>query len=205
MNGKILNKIPISGTNIEKHFGEIASTNLWIEFENDNYEKWYASFAKEYDKGFNTLIIDNINNTAFISAGAQGYLIDLSTKELLLQTEKYQSILSAIYSEKYNLIIFSSFWKIYIFNGRYLIKEIKPVDVDGIYFTDCSDNIAFGHVEEILARHPNIVFELNLLNFELKYHREKINEPWGRKGFEEKKERDKNKKSFMDKLKSLFK
>lgn len=74
-----------------------------------------------------------------------------------------------------------------------------------IYFTDYSDNIAFGHVEEISIQQSNIVFELDLMTYEFKYHQGKIDEPWGQKGFNEKIEKDKNKKSVFDKLKSFLK
>lgn len=205
MKAKILNKIPISGTNPEKHFGHFRNSVMWVEFEDDDNEHWNASFAKDYDQGFNGMVLDNKNKTAFVVAGGQGYLVDTYNRSLLLQTEPPECILSVVHSEKHEFIIFSDFWKICFYKGHELVKQLHPVNVDGIYFTESSGDTVFGHVEKISTQRLNIVFELDLRTFEFKYHREKIQEPWGQQGFNEKVERDKNKKSILDKLKSLFK
>ena len=106
MNAKILHEISSSETKNVIHFGKFSSYNILIEFEETDENKWIASFCKGYEKGDDQIIIDRDNKTAFILASGYGYLLNLTMKELIVCVDDNQSIMSVLYCEKFNYILY---------------------------------------------------------------------------------------------------
>jgi len=175
MNAKILHEISSSETKNVFHFGKFSSYNILIEFEETDENKWIASFCKGYEKGDDQIIIDRDNKTAFILASGYGYLLNLTMKELIVCVDDNQSIMSVLYCEKFNYILYSDFKWIYVFKGCDLIKIIEPAhfiypsDVDGVHMNSCNDQKVFGYVEEITSDALILPFEMDLETFEVSY------------------------------------
>lgn len=169
MSGKILNTTPISGEFPEIHFGEHFTSRLWIEFEDNDFGKWYGCFPNNSRQGFNNVLTDKYNNSAFVVSSGVGYLINIATKELIFKTEEHPLIESAILTENPNYFIAGTFYSVYVFDSNKLIKEVTPdFMVDGIYFKAQQDKKAIGDLATAENQYDfNVDFEFDLEFFEL--------------------------------------
>lgn len=169
MSGKIINATPISGEFPEIHFGEHFTSRLWVEFEDNDFEKWYGCFPNISRQGFNNVLIDKNNISAFVVSSGVGYLINITTKELIFKTEEHFLIESAILTENPDYFIAGTFYSVYVFDSEKLIKEVTPdFMVDGIYFKTQQDRKAIGDLATAENQYDfNVDFEFDLESFEL--------------------------------------
>lgn len=169
MSGKILNITPISGEFPEIHFGDHFTSRLWIEFEDNDFKKWYGCFPKDSRQGFNIVLVDKNNNSAFVVSSGVGYLINIATKELIFKTEEHPLIESAILTENPDYFIAGTFYSVYVIDLKTLIKEVTPdFMVDGIYFKTQQDKKAIGDLATAENQYDyNVDFEFDLESFEL--------------------------------------
>jgi len=82
MSVKILTNTPTSGEFPEFYFGEHFRQTLWVEFVDNEYEKWISCFQCDYPNVLNEVLVDKENKSAFIVSGGVGYLIDIKNREL---------------------------------------------------------------------------------------------------------------------------
>jgi hypothetical protein len=139
MNLTILNSAPLSGQYPEFSFGQRFNSSLWTEFKSQSVDIWYGCFAKMWDKGFSTTLIDNNGHTAFIVAGGQGFLIDVVNKKLILTTDDYPAIESAIKTNNPEYYIAGMFYSAYVIDTKGEIKTIEK-DTKAIGLLDAAMN-----------------------------------------------------------------
>ena len=170
MSAIIINNIPISGKYPEHHFGEHFKSSLWIEFIDNNSNKWFGCFSKEHDHGFNKVLINKENTTAFVVSDGQDYIIDIENRKIKFKTEEHPLIVSLILTENPNYFIVGTFYEIYIFNSEKRIKKLIPnLILDGIYFNKQEEKQAVGDLSTAENQYnKNILFEFNLETFSLK-------------------------------------
>lgn len=126
---------PNSGQYPEKHFGEISPTSLWAKFTDKEYQDWASSFQQGWD-GHRTFIINlDKQEKAFVVAGGQSFLIDISTRQLLNKQEISETK-SAIRNDSQTIIYFSG--------G----DSLKYINLDGNVFV-LFDNYYFDDIELI--------------------------------------------------------
>jgi len=168
MGAEIINNSPSSGDYPEKHFGLDFNSCLWVKFMDNDFQEWVGCFSSNY-RPFNKVLIDNANKTAFVVAGGQGYLIDISTRELLDEIEGVPGIESIIYTTNPEYFLAGSCCCIYIFDNRKLIKRYDPdFTVDGIYFTEQNGQKAIGHLYSYKYQQDlNVGFSFDLVTNEL--------------------------------------
>lgn len=146
MSVEILTQTPISGAYSEKYFGQTFNSSLWIKFTDNNFQEWAGCFNRPYET-FDKVITDNANETAFVIAGGKGYLIDISSRELLHETGDIPALESLIHTTNPEYFLVGACYCIYIFNNRKLIKHYEPdFKVDGIYFTEQKNQKVMGHL-----------------------------------------------------------
>jgi hypothetical protein len=168
MGAKFLDVIPQSGTYPEYHFGEHFRDRVWIEFEDNNYNKWFGCFARSPYKGLDKVIVNNAGTVALIISNGAGYLIEIDTKKLLYHFEDYPSIESAICTANPDYFVVGTFYSIIILNKDGLIKEISPdFSTDGIYFTQQEGTKAVGDLSSYIYGDLNVRFVLDLITFEI--------------------------------------
>jgi hypothetical protein len=164
----ILNSAPISGQYPEFSFGERFNYPLWTEFKSQTGDIWYGCFPKMWDKGFSTALIDKNGHTAFIVAGGQGFLIDTVNKKLILTTEDFPAIESAIKTNNPEYYIAGVFYSVYVIDTKGEIKTIEPgFMTEGIFFTGQNDNKAIGKLDAAMNQYEyKYDFEFDLETFQ---------------------------------------
>ncbi len=102
-------------------------------------------------------------------AGGQGYLIDISTRELLHEMDDIPVLESVIHTTNPEYFLVGACYCIYIFDNRKLIKRYDPdFTVDGIYFTEQKDQKAIGHLYSYQFQQDlNVGFEFDLITIEM--------------------------------------
>jgi len=168
MSAEILNQTPTSGDFPEIHFGQTFNSRLWIKFTDNNFQEWVGCFPRPYQT-FDKVLTDTANETAFIVAGGQGYLIDISTRELLHEMDDIPVIESVIHTTNPEYFLVGACYCIYIFDNRKLIKRYDPdFTVDGIYLTEQKDQKAIGHLYSYQFQQDlNVGFEFDLTTNEM--------------------------------------
>jgi hypothetical protein len=168
MSAEILNNTPLSGEFPERHFGENYNSGLWIRFTDNNYEDWVGCFSRPYQT-FDKVLTNSTNETAFVVAGEQGYLIDISSKELLHAMENIHVLESVIHTINPEYFLIGASYCIYIFDSKGLVKRYEPeFTVDGIYFTEQIGQKAIGHLYSYQFQTDlNVGFEFDLNTNEL--------------------------------------
>ncbi len=163
MRVKILDKIPIAGQCPEVHFGQEFICARWIEFEDENYEKWVGCFSCPCDNGPDQVILDDQNQFALVIAGGQGYLLNIALRELLFQTEAYPLIESALYTRNPAYFLAGASYCIYVFDQQGLLKEIRPDNfIDGIQLHKQEGSKAIGVINSYKYDDCEVRFELDL-------------------------------------------
>ena len=164
MSVEILKQIPISGNFPEKHFGQTFNSQLWVKFTDNNFQEWVGCFPRPCYPTFNKVLTDNANETAFIVAGGQCYLIDITTKELLHKTDELPIFESAIHTTNPEYFLAGAYSCIYIFSDRKFIKCYEPnFLVNGIYFTEQKGQKAIGDLHSYeFHQDLNVGFEFDL-------------------------------------------
>jgi hypothetical protein len=165
MSALILDRTPRSGDYSEKHFGRTFNSKLWIKFTDNNEEEWVGCFSKQYPTADKVVTSSN-NESAFILAGGNGYLIDIQTRELLHLIDDLPTIESLIHTTDPEYFILGACYCIYLFDTRKFIKQIDPgFTVDGIFFTDQRGKKAIGHLyAPAYSQNSNVSFEFSLEN-----------------------------------------
>jgi hypothetical protein len=181
MSGRILNTTPISGEYPEIHFGEHYTKRLWIVFEDNDFEKWYGCFPNDSHQGFNDVLIDKSNNSAFVISSGIGYLINIKTKELIYKTAEHPLIESAILTENPDYFIAGTFYSVYVFDTDKFITEVTPdFMVDGIYFKNQQNKKAIGDLATSENQYDfNMDFEFDLETFDLTLNKKVIRKQLG--------------------------
>ena len=176
MTARILTNTPTSGESPEFYFGEHFRQTLWVEFVDNEYEKWIGCFQCDYPKLLNEVLVDNENKSAFVVSGGIGYLIDIENRKLKYKTEENPLIESVILTTNPDYFIAGTFYCVYIFDNEKLIKDISADElVDGIYFKRQVDRKAVGDLASIENQFEfNLDFELDLDTFELTVDRSVI-------------------------------
>jgi len=176
MTARILTNTPTSGESPEFYFGEHFRQTLWVEFVDNEYEKWIGCFQCDYPKLLNEVLVDNENKSAFVVSGGIGYLIDIKNRKLKYKTEENPLIESVILTTNPDYFIAGTFYCVYIFDNEKLIKDISADElVDGIYFKRQVDRKAVGDLASIENQFEfNLDFELDLDTFELTVDRSVI-------------------------------
>lgn len=196
MSARILTNTPTSGESPEFYFGEHFRQALWVEFVDNEYEKWIGCFECDYPSGLNEVLFDKENKSAFIISGGIGYLIDIENRKLKYKTEENPLIESVILTTNPDYFIAGTFYCIYVFDNEKLVKEVLADElVDGIYFKRQVDRKAIGDLASIENQFEfNLDFDLDLDTFELTVDRSVI-----------KKHSDTAKKAKQDEKNSLSK
>lgn len=168
MSAEILYQTPTSGDYPEKHFGQTFNFRLWVKFTDNNLQEWVGCFSRLYQT-FDKVLTDNANETAFIVAGGQGYLIDISTGELLHEMDDMPVLESVIHTTNPEYFLVGACYCIYIFDSRKLIKRYDPdFTVDGIYFTEQKNQKAIGHLYSYEYQQDlNVGFSFDLVTNEM--------------------------------------
>ena len=176
MSARILTNTPTSGESPELYFGEHFRQTLWVEFGDNEYEKWIGCFQCDYPKLLNEVLVDKENKTAFVVSGGIGYLIDIENRKLKYKTEENPLIESVIFTTNPDYFIAGTFYCVYVFDHEKLIKDISADElVDGIYFKRQVDRKAVGDLASIENQFEfNLDFELDLDTFELTVDRSVI-------------------------------
>jgi hypothetical protein len=135
----------------------------------NNFQEWVGCFPRPYQT-LDKVLIDNANETAFIVAGGQDYLIDVTTKELLHELNDIPVLESVIHTTNPEYFLIGACYCIYIFDNRKLIKRYDPdFTVDGIYFTEQKDQKAIGHLYSYQFQQDlNVGFSFDLVTNEMK-------------------------------------
>lgn len=169
MSVKVLNNVPASGELEEIHFGEHFTHGLWVEFETNEFEKWVGCFPMENINGCKTGLANRTNRVGFIVAGGLGYLVDIEEKKLILQTNEYPLIESAILTESPDYFIAGTFYSVCVIDNEKIIREVLPdFIIDGIYFSKQVDGKAIGELATAENQYDfNMGFEFDLKTFEL--------------------------------------
>ncbi len=146
MSAEILTTIPKSGEYQEKHFGENFNSQLWIKFIDNEDLEWVGCFPKQYDT-FVKVLTNATNESALIISGGQGFLLDISKKEILYIIDDMPLIESAILTANPEYFLVGACYCIYILNKNGLIKVYDPnFRVDGIHFTEQKEDKAIGYI-----------------------------------------------------------
>jgi hypothetical protein len=169
LSARILTNTPTSGEFPEFYFGEHFRQTLWVEFVDNEYEKWIGCFQCDYPKLLNEVLVDMENKSAFVVSGGIGYLIDIENRKLKYKTEENPLIESVILTTNPDYFIAGTFYCIYVFDNENLIQEVLADDlVDGIYFKRQVDRKAVGDLASIENQFEfNLDFKLDLDTFEL--------------------------------------
>ena len=176
MTARILTNTPTSGESPEFYFGEHFRQTLWVEFVDNEYEKWIGCFQCDYPKLLNEVLVDNENKSAFVVSGGIGYLIDIKNRKLKYKTEENPLIESVILTTNPDYFIAGTFYCVYIFDNEKLKTEVLADElVDGICFKRQVDRKAVGDLASIENQFEfNLDFELDLDTFELTVDRSVI-------------------------------
>jgi hypothetical protein len=168
MSAEILKQTPQSGDFPEKHFGETFNTVLWIKFVDNDFQEWVGCFSRPYE-AIDKVLTDNANETAFVVAGGQGYLIDILSRELLHKTDEIPALESIIHTTNPEYFLIGACYCIYIFDNRKFIECYNPkFMVDGIYFTEQRGVKAIGHLYSYQFQEDlNVGFEFDLTTNEM--------------------------------------
>ncbi|MBS3913365.1 MAG: hypothetical protein KG003_02610 [Bacteroidetes bacterium] len=173
MSAVILNQKPTSGDYPEKHFGQTYNSRLWVKFSGNNLQEWVGCFPRTnqtIDKVLlDKVLIDNANETAIVVAGGQVYLIDISNRELLYETDNMPIVESVIHTTNPEYFLVGACYRIYLFDSRKLIKRFDPdFSLDGIYFTEQKGQKAIGHLHSYdYQQDLNFGFTFDLLTNEM--------------------------------------
>jgi len=176
MSARILTNTPTSGESSEFYFGEHFRKSLWVEFVDNEYEKWIGCFECDNPKGLNEVLVDKENKSALIISGGIGYLIDIENRKLKYKTEENPLIESVILTTNPDYFIAGTFYCVYVFDSEKLITEVLADElVDGIYFKRQVERKAVGDLASIENQFEfNLGFELDLDTFELTVDRSVI-------------------------------
>lgn len=168
MSAEILDQTPISGEYPEKHFGQTFNSRLWVKFMDNNFQEWVGCFPRPYHT-FDKVLTDNANETAFVVAGGQGYLVDITTKDLLHELDDIPALESIIHTTNPEYFLIGACYCIYIFDNKKLIKRFDPdFTVDGIFFTGQKDQKAIGHLYSYQFQQDlNVGFAFDLITNEM--------------------------------------
>jgi hypothetical protein len=176
MSARILTNTPTSGESPEIYFGENFRQTLWVEFVDNEYEKWIGCFQCDYPNVLNEVLVDRENKSAFVVSGGIGHLIDIENRELKYKTEENPLIESIIQTTNPDYFIAGTFYCVYVIDNEKLIKEVSADElVDGIYFKRQVDRKAVGDLASVDNPFDfNLDFELDLDTFELTVDRSMI-------------------------------
>ena len=159
---------PTSGQYPEKHFGEISPNCLWVKFTDKEYQDWVGSFQQGWD-GHGTFIINlDKQEKAFIVAGGQSFLIDISTR-LLLNKQEISDTKSAIINDDQTIIYFSGDYNLQFLD----LDGNVAVLFDNYYFDDIKlieikDNKLYAKYWHYQSDTEPFNFEINLQTKEVK-------------------------------------
>ena len=164
MSVEILSQIPLSGDYPEKYFGQHFNSQLWVKFMDNNFQEWVGCFPQLYHLTLNKVLTDNANETAFVIAGGQGYLINIETRELLYETVDIPVLESAIHTENPEYFLVGACFCIHIFDNKSYLETYTPnFTVDGIYFTEQKGQKAIGHLYSYEYQQDlNVGFEFDI-------------------------------------------
>lgn len=167
MFAEFINK-PISGQYPEKQFGAISPNCIWVKFTDNKYQDWVGSFRKSWD-GYGTFILNlEKQEKAFVVAGGEGFLVDISTR-LQLNNQSITDTKSAISNDEQTIIYFSSGYDMQFVD----IDGNVSVLLDNFYFDDIElveikDNILYVKYWHYLRESEPFRFEINLQTKEVK-------------------------------------
>lgn len=128
---------PTSGQYPEKHFGGISPNCLWVKFTDKEYQDWIGSFQQGWDEKGTFIINLDKKDKAFVVAGGQSFLIDISTKQLINKKE-ISDIKSAIVNNDQTIIYFSGGYdlqfldlegNVSILFDNYYFDDIKLIEI----------------------------------------------------------------------------
>ncbi len=172
MTSEILKTTPPSGDFPEKHFGDHFNSRLWVKFTDNALQDWVGCFSKTYQT-LDVVLTDCNNETALVVSGGQGYLVDISKRELIYERDELPTIESAITTTNPDYFLIGACYTIYVFNKQGLVRMIEPhFIVDGIYFLEQQGKKAIGHLYSGMYGNTNVGFELDLSTFELQVNEE---------------------------------
>lgn len=159
---------PTSGQYPEKHFGAISPNCLWVKFTDKEYQDWVGSFQQGWD-GYGTFIINlDKQEKAFVVAGGQSFLIDISTR-LLLNRQEISDTKSAILNDDQTIIYFSGGYDLQFLD----LEGNVSVLFDNYYFDDIElieikDNKLYAKYWYYQRDKEPFHFEINLQTKEVK-------------------------------------
>ena len=159
---------PTSGQYPEKHFGAISPNCLWVKFTDKEYQDWVGSFQQGWDE-YGTFIINlDKQEKAFVVAGGQSFLIDISTR-LQINKQEISDIKSAILNDDQTIIYFSGGYDLQILD----LNGNVSVLFDNYYFDDrklieVKDNKLYAKYWHYQRDKQPFSFEINLLTKEVK-------------------------------------
>ncbi len=184
MKVSLLDKIPSSGSIIERHYDKSEKTNTWVLFDDENGNRWVGVFGNsELAHYSDAVIFDNDDGLALIVATGQGYIINTHSGELIRKTPWDYSY-SAWKIPEHNYILVADtrdIWACY--KDKDVLVKIRTrfgpyalfgtVALDGILFREITSNKLIGYAWQ--APYWN-EFKIHLDDLILEYIKEDIDE-----------------------------
>lgn len=158
----------ISGLYPEKHFGVITPNCKWVKFTDKDYQEWVGSFQEGWDGFGSFIIILDKQDKAFIVAGGQSYLIEISSRQLL-NIQAISGTKSALLNDEQTVICFSDSYSIRLLDlegntnvliDKYYFDEIKLIEI--------KENVLYAKYWHYQGDKEEFELEINLLSKEIK-------------------------------------
>ncbi len=173
MSAILLPSTPTAGNYPELYFGDHFQYTLWVEFIDNDNEKWHGCFSSFYPidnlQSFNKVLVDQDNKSAFVVVGGIGYLVDIKNRQIKFQSEEHPLIGSIIQTQNPDYFITGNSMCINVYDSEKWIKRIFPKELtDNILFTNQISTKVLGSLTtpEIYHDAP-INFELDLITLEI--------------------------------------
>ena len=92
MSATLLRSTPMSGEFREYYFGQPSGLWIWVLFEANDFDNWYGCFAGAACYGYNEVVIDKENSTAFVIAPGIYHMVEINKRDLVSGADTAVSI-----------------------------------------------------------------------------------------------------------------
>ncbi|MDU1903457.1 MAG: hypothetical protein E6772_01630 [Dysgonomonas sp.] len=170
MSATLLRSTPMSGEFREYYFGQPSGLWIWVLFEANDFDNWYGCFAGAACYGYNEVLIDKENSTAFVIAAGTYYMVDINKRELISEPDPSVYISDSMQSTNPDYFIAASSSDIYIFDGREMTKKI-PFNhlLQDIKLLEQNGNKIKGSLIMANKENTKYLFELDLISHEINF------------------------------------
>ena len=162
MQVEILSGPPVSGT-IREHWFNARGSCTWARFNGPGGEEWAGVFGEGGSTRYRAAVLFNEQRDAFVVAGGQGYVVDLSARRLRYMTPCDYHV-GVIAVPRRDLVIAAGFTDLYAYSSAGPEWRSDRVALDGIHFEAATPDALTGHVWQGEAWHE---FRLDLRSWRL--------------------------------------